>query len=180
MNNQRKQVGYYKSNKGLLSFFQFLLLQQLTQKKIKDCSKKKKQKAENYLVLSVPLAGSINFLCSTMGKAADRSGSWICCLWVFCWCMSASFLVKYYGPILLPTVSVICEFPPKKRHRAGRKTASQIAYMCFADSRLYNNFNLIFQLWFWTKSIGFETVTAGITIFSMYNFQDKTRHLKSL
>lgn len=77
-------------------------------------------------------------------------------------------------------LSFICEFPPKKRHRAGRKIASQIAYMWFVDSGLYNNFNLIFQPRFWTKIIGFETVTAGITVFSVYNFQGKTRNLESL
>lgn len=100
----RKQVGCYTSNKDLLSLFQFLLLQELTQKKIK--AYRGKQKARNYLVLYVTLSGTINYLCSTIGRAADRSGSWLCCLWAFCWCMSALLLVKYYGPILLPSASV--------------------------------------------------------------------------
>jgi len=44
-NNLRKQVGYYTNNKGLLSFFQFLLLRQLTQKKIKACRRKLKERS---------------------------------------------------------------------------------------------------------------------------------------
>lgn len=48
-NNLRKQVGYYTSNKGLLSFFQFLLLRQLTQEKIK--ARRRKQKAKNLYML---------------------------------------------------------------------------------------------------------------------------------
>lgn len=112
-NNLRKQVGCYTSNKGLLSLFQFLLLQELTQKKIKAyCGK---QKAKNYLVLYVTLSGTINYLCSTIGRAADRSGSWLCCLWAFCWCMSALFLVKYYGPILLLSASVFYLWITTKR-----------------------------------------------------------------